>query len=469
MSKKALLIKPLDHCAYVVIPNLGLGYLAASLKKNGFEVLILDCNKGRFDMRSFEGLLAQHDFHLIGFQLYSSGLESAKYMMAEVKKLSRDSILVVGGSQPSGDPEYTLRHFLDVDCAVIGEGEKSIVELMNLSKKEAKDPEHLLKINNLAFLNEKKQLIFTKREFIDDLNTLPDPAWDLIDPRTYTVSPHGTFSKGFPVAPIITSRGCPYQCTFCGAHKIMGYKIRKRKVENVLNEIEHLQEAYGVKEFHIEDDNFTFDKNYVMELSEGILNRGLKFWWACPNGIRVDRIDAEMLRAMEKSGCYSVALGIEFGSDRMLRAVNKNLSVSTIEERVAFIKRNSRLRLTGNFLMGYPGETEEEIKQTIELSLRLPIDKANFIPVMPLPGSHIYEEWKKKFCQDAEIWNYFLYYQFVPGVSAIDEKLLYRYLRQAVMRFYLRPRIISGFVREIRTLNQLKVLLKRIKAILSSG
>ena len=176
------------------------------------------------------------------------------------------------------------------------------------------DANLLSKINNIAFRDAVKGITVNTVKLCEDLDSIPNPAWDLIDPRTYPISPHGTFSKSYPVAPIITSRGCPYLCTFCAGFKSTGRKLRRRSVKMVLDEINYLYRVYGVREFHIEDDNFTLQKEYVMEFTDSLCSSGLKIWWACPNGIRADRLDKEMLLSMERSGCYSFGLGIESGS-----------------------------------------------------------------------------------------------------------------------------------------------------------
>lgn len=464
--KKALLIKPKDNYSYAVIPNLGLGYLGAALKKQGFAVDIFDCNKQSFDLKDFEQRLVKGGFHLVGFQVYTNSLLNAKALAESAKRLLPDAIIVVGGPHPSGDPEQSLHYFKEADCIVVGEGESVITRLMGLSKSDFQNKSALSKINNIAFIDNNKNAVINESVYIDDLDEIPMPAWELIDPRTYRISPHGTFSRAYPVAPIITSRGCPYSCTFCAGFKTTGKRLRRRSVGNVLDEINYLYAEYGVREFHIEDDNFTFQKEYVMEFTESILRIGLKIWWACPNGIRADRLDKEMLIAMEKSGCYSLALGIESGSDRVLKMMKKNITVEEIEEKVALIKNNTKINITGFFLIGYPGESEEDINKTLRFSQKLRIDKASFSPVMPLPGSELYYEWKKKKDANSLDWSKFLYYQIVPFVSEINEKKLSKYLKKSVLQFYLRPKIILGILREIKTAHQLKVLLKRSKTIL---
>lgn len=465
--KKALLVKPMDRYTYAVIPNLGLGYLASQLRNDGFEVIIIDCNKESIDLKAFAEYLSKNkDFHMVGFQLYTNTLPYAKEMIKVVKTTLEDAIIVAGGPHPSGDPAHTLSYIADIDCVITGEAEPSITEIMKLSKKDMSSASALSRIKNVAFRGTGNNVVIGEKVYIEDLDSISFPAWDLIDPRTYPISPHGTFARAYPVAPIITSRGCPFPCTFCAGFQVSGRKIRRRSPGHVLDEIEYLYKDFGVREFHIEDDNFTSKKDYVMDVAKEIMERGLDIWWACPNGIRLDAVDEEMLVAMEKSGCYSIAVGIESGSDSVLKKMKKNLTIVEIEKKIKLIKDTTHISVTGFFLIGYPGETEDDINKTIRLSRRIRIDKASFSPVMPLPGSEIYSDWKKKIDDSSLIWDRFLYYQIVPLVSDIDEKKLKKYIRKALVGFYGRFSIIIGMLMEIRTATQLKILLKRIKTVL---
>lgn len=465
-SGRALLIKPRDYRSYAVIPNLGLGYLAASLQEKGFGAEILDCNNGPFDLRQFEDNLRKRRFDIVGFQLFTSALTDAQRMIEAVKRILPDSVVVVGGPHPSGDPEHALRFLRGVDFAVVGEGEKAIVEIMSLTQENVREKEFFSKIDNLAFIDGNGKFVMNRKVILDNLDEIPMPAWDLIDPRKYATSPHGTFSRGTPIAPIVTSRGCPYPCAFCAVSASHGKKLRRRSSKNVLDEMDYLCREYGIEEFHIEDDNFTFDKAFVLEICEGMRKRGLDVWWACPNGIRLDTIDAEMLRAMEDSGCYSVALGIESGSDRVLQIMRKKLTVKEIENSINLIKQTTKIHLTGFFLLGFPGETVEDMQATIDFAKKIKIDKANFAIVMPFPGSQVHREWKNRIGDESVDWMKFLYYQIVPGVSGLEEKVLKRYLKRAMSSFYFRPKILLGALREIKTFHQLKILVKRMGNIL---
>jgi anaerobic magnesium-protoporphyrin IX monomethyl ester cyclase len=341
-----------------------------------------------------------------------------------------------------------------------------VVGLAKIKRADLKDASVMDKITNISYRGGDGVPRVNDMGYIPDLDSMPMPAWDLIDPRSYPEAPHGTFARSFPIAPIITSRGCPYKCSFCARFRIHGRKIRRRSPSAVLDEIELLSGRYGVKELHIEDDNFTMGKEYAKDVLSGIIDRGIKISIALPNGVRIDALDTELLGLMERAGVYSLGIGIESGSDRILRRMQKGLNTRTISNGVDFIKTHSRIRITGFFLIGHPEETERDILRSMVFANRLKLDTVSFSPLMPLPGSEIYDEWKKRVDFDNVDWSKFLHYQFIPHMSSIDIKKLEKLLRGANLSFYLRPHIFMGLLKEVRTPYQMKMLLKRANKIL---
>lgn len=463
---RVLLIKPISQYCYTIAPNLGLGYLASTLRHGGHDVTFLDCDKERFDLEKFAAHMSGKDYDVVGFQLYTNGLHTTKRQLEIVRQYVKDALIVIGGPHATGDPNQALAFLKDADIAVLGEAEGIICEIAGLRKADLKNIAALKKISNIAYRDLAGKVCVNPITNIEDLDKIPMPAWDLMDPRSYPDAPHGTFARAFPIAPIVTSRGCPYSCTFCASFTMHGRKMRRRSCESVLDEIAFLNAKYGVKEFQIEDDNFTMGKEYAKEVLSGIIERGFKIWISLPNGIRIDSLDEELLRLMERAGCYSLSIGVESGSDRILKMLQKNLTTKEIEDKARLVKRYTKIRMTGFFLIGHPEETEEDIMKSIDFAVRLPLDGASFSPLMPLPGSRIYDEWKERVDFGRVDWNKFLYYQFIDSVSGIEIKKLERYLKKANIRFYIRPRIWLGLLNDVRTPYQLKVLLDRARKIL---
>jgi len=433
------------------------------LRKDNHKVEIVDSGKEKLTYEQFAKLIKKNNYDVIAFQTFTSDMESVKKHSNIIKKLDPNALIIIGGPQPSGDPEGTMDYLKNIDFAFMGECEIALPEFLRLNKKDLLSEEKLKKVPNLIWRS-KKGLIINPVKIVENLDDLDFPAWDLIDPREYPVAPHGTFNKNFPIAPIIITRGCPYQCTFCAGFKVTGRRFRARSVENIIKEIELLYHKYGVRELNIEDDNFTLRRDLVEGVCSEILKKKLKISWSCPNGIRLDTLDKELIQLMEKAGCYSVAVGIESGSDKILKKMKKNLSKEKVKEKVKLIKDNTNIKVTGFFLLGHPDETERDILETINFAKELHIDKAGFAFMMPLPGTEIWEKWKNSPKSINCDYKNFFYYRIVP-LSNIPSKRLIRLYRKAIWDFYFRPKIMIGLISEIKTLNQVKILLERVTKI----
>jgi len=462
---KVLLVNPLtlDSSMVNITPNLGLGYIATSLKNNGFEVEIFDgVKKGMTRDRLFERL-KKRDYDVAGFQVYTRSVSETQDALEFVRQNNPDAITIIGGPHPSGDPIGSMK-YMSVDYAFRGEAEIGIVQLLKrLSKREDISFE---RINNLIWKNN-GDIIANPLIPIQNLDSVGMPSWEMINPNDYPYAPIGAFSKKSPLTSISTTRGCPYSCTFCANNTIMGRKVRARSIESVLAEMELLHDKYGVREFQIIDDNFTWRKELVVGVCEGIIKRGWDIALSFPNGVRLATLDEEILRLLERAGCYSLGLGIESGSRKTLRDMKKAQTLEEIMEKVNLIHRVTRIRTTGFFIIGYPTETREDILQTIQFAKKLPIHRAQFTICLPVPGS----EMTKQLIEQGKLNNYdfsnvsFQNIVYVPETMTLDE--LHSLRLKAYREFYLRARIILGILSEIRNLEHLKFILRRVLKILS--
>ena len=454
-NMKILLLKPISDIYYVIQPNLGLGYLATIIRNEGHEVKILDAGKENLTWDKFKEIVKEN-YDIIGIQMFTHEILDVEKHIKIIRENS-DSTIIVGGAHISGLPEKTMK--MDIDFGFIGESEIGIREFIKL-KKEEYIAANLSHIPNLVWKME-ENIIVNKKTQYKNLDDIQYPAWDLMPVNEYPLAPHGSFSRKKIVAPIIATRGCPYKCTFCGGKSVTGIKLRTRSVKNIIDEILFLYDKYKVKEFQIVDDNFTLKNKFVTEFCERIISLNLDLALSLPNGIRIDSLNEELLKLMEKAGFYSFAIGIESGNDRILKIMKKDLDKETIREKIELIKKHTKINITGFFLIGYPGETEEEILETIEFAKSLNIDKASFMFVMPLPGSELWDLYEDK---DVN-WADFFYYRIVKGFSDIPTERLKRLHKKAVREFYLRPKIILGLIKEIKTLNQIKMILRRFSNI----
>ncbi|MDP2941075.1 MAG: radical SAM protein [Candidatus Omnitrophota bacterium] len=380
---KIALVRP-NYYTHLITPHLGLGYLSSFLKKHGFSVEIIDAlNLGLSD-EEVSSRCADAD--LVGINCLSDYYPEVISLSRALKRQGKT--VVLGGPHPSSLPELSLEE-TGADFVALGEGEETLLELASALK----DNQAERKITGLFSA---RQRDFARRGLIKDLDELPFPDWGQMDPRQYKKAPHGGVVKKFPVAPICTTRGCPFSCTFCASPSFWERKIRFRSPRNVADEIEYLVDNFQVREIHFEDDNLTLKKEHALAICEEILRRNLRICWATPNGIRADTVDMELLRLMKRSGCYQVAFGIESASNQILKNIKKETNLAVISAAVR-LAHKAGLLTQGFFIFGLPGETEETIAETIRFAGKLPLDKAQFLLLDILPGSELWEKLKGQF------------------------------------------------------------------------
>lgn len=455
-SNCVFLVVPISQTHYIV-PPIGLGYLASALRSDGHSnVVILDCLKERMSYQELRQFFKKWQPKIVGFQVFSYDFNSVVKSIRILKEECPESKVLIGGPHVSATAADSLREIEGADFGFVGEAEIGLPLLVRRILGEEIDfkkiPGLVWRENNIIYQNPKA--------IIKDLDSLKFPAWDLISPASYPDTPQGAFYMNFPIAPISTTRGCPYACSFCGSGVNMGHKLRFRKINNVLDEMEMLYRDFTVKEFHIIDDLFNFNKERVLQFCQGIKDRKLKISYTFPNGLRLNQIDKEMLREMKATGLYAFTVGIESGSQRILDLMNKNLSLEIIEEKINLIK-SVGLEPNGFFIIGYPGETIEDIKATVRFAKKLKLKRAHFSNFLPLPGT----EATKALIDSGELKNVqwdTLFYSKVPyAPKGITKKQLKNLQRMAFLEFYLRPDILYKMILDIKSLNHLKSILKR--------
>lgn len=361
------------------IPDLGLGYLATALRKDGNTVSILQ-GKDR-DLSDIRQALQDFQPELIGLKVLSIEIPSVIQAITLIREQRPSAVLVLGGPHISvAPPEDTMGYFSSVDFAIRGEAEYA---LPRLTRALAEGQKQFQNIPGLIY-RDKGQIKANPVENVQELDEVDYPAWDLIDPRNYNEGWY-FWSPEFPRAPILTSRGCPYRCAFCAQNVVGGKRVRRRSLEHVFTEMELLQKTYGVFNFDFVDDNFILKRDYVRQFCEGVLNRGWKIKWNCC-GARLDFLDLELVQLMEAAGCNIISIGFESGTQRVLDYMKKDLNIDFARQQTRMIVENTSIRIMGLFILGYPTETEEEIRRTIQWALDLPIFIASFTTFIIFPG-----------------------------------------------------------------------------------
>ncbi|MFH0985372.1 MAG: radical SAM protein [Candidatus Omnitrophota bacterium] len=320
----------------------------------------------------------------------------------ECAELARKALphakIVLGGVHPSCAPEESVA-IPDVDYVICGEGEKSFTALLShlLAGSSEIPPGVYWKENNRMRNSGPPAMIL-------DIEPLPMPAYDLLNLELYRrTAVTDLIHRGDKVEltmPIITSRGCPFQCIFCAAYRLNGRRWRGRSPSRVVGEIEILYRQYGIRSFSIEDSNFSYDEQRALDICEEILRRGLKIRWNTPNGLRADRVTPRLIDAMKRAGCYEVTLAAEHGDQEFLtKVVRKGLDLESIFRAGAII-RKAGLPVTCYLMMGFPGETEKELFRTVVFGRKLAL--AGIFPLIfisaPFPGTAMYQSFVEKGC-----------------------------------------------------------------------
>lgn len=367
-------------------PPLGLAYLAGVLEKSNHGVKIFDFGLEP-DLQANIQARKILSFRpgVIGISSLTNTYYSAIELAKSIKDKDKNIPIVMGGPHPTIFPEETLQN-LCVDFVVFGEGEHSLLELVNTLKDKK-----FKKIKGLAFKDKQGIKINPPRPLIKDLDDLPFPARHLLELDKYPLRD----TEGNLMATIMSSRGCPYGCTYC-FKGIFGRRYRIRSAENVVDELEQVKNKFGINSFYFIDDLFTFDKKRVFEIVRLIQKRGLNLTWQCLS--RVDQVTPQMLKEMRKAGCNRIHFGIESGNEKILKAINKQITIGQVKKAIKWCKKVG-IYSKGYFMIGLPGDDKKTIKQTIDFSVKLAslgLDEAMFSLTTPFPGSALWEHVPKK-------------------------------------------------------------------------
>jgi len=397
------------------IPPLGLCYIAGILRENGFSVSVIDCPAGNISER--EALVRikaiRPDFIII-----SPGTSALTNDLDFIKRLGDEGLAFTSigcGTHLTVLPEDGLSGGLDY--IVRGEPEMTTLELIS-ALKSGKD---LSKVKGISYLKNGEVINNERRKLIENLDTLPLPARDLISDFYY----EPPYSGGGRFTIMTVSRGCPYPCTYCATSSYYGRKVRFRSVDNVLDEIREIKMKYDIIGFW--DDTFTLKRKYVIELMKRIVSENLTVPFLCMS--RIDTVDGEMLSYMKRAGCRLILYGVESASQRVLDILNKKTKVDGVEK-VFDMTRDAGIETAGFFMIGTPGETRREIIETIELAHHLDPDYVSFNITTPYPGSELYKKYKHIFKK----WEDF------DARHSMDEdgKVLEGYIDRAYRSFYFR-------------------------------
>ena len=379
-------------------------YLGAVLKKNGDEIQILDMkalkpddydNPMPYYEKTFINTVNRFKPELIGIGcLFSGNFPDLLHFSVLSKENFNEIPIVIGGIHPTIYAEKILYECPSIDWVILAEGEESIVQMVNRIKDGSYNFED---IDGFAYRKNGKIIVNPKTQYIQDLNSLPFPAYDLINIEDYyedTSDWHNP--KNLPIntsLPIISSRSCPNRCNFCSMYMVMGPRWRPRPPKNVVDEIEYLYNKYNLHHFSIMDDNFTLNKKRTLEICKDIIRRGLDIQFETPNGISINTLDGEVMNALVSAGLIRVYLAIESGSEYIRNKVmGKHLSTEKIYEIIDLTKQYKQLYVKAYFIIGMPEETHTTLEETYNMIKKINVDRIYLHNIIPFPGTKVFEQ-----------------------------------------------------------------------------
>lgn len=410
---------------------MGCGYIAAALEDQGYEVRCLDAiaedhnstqrvgkKLVRYGLDNEAILQSIQDFcpDVIGFSCqFSVQYEPTKELVQEIKRVRPEIVTIIGGTHSSAQPEDVLRE-IPVDYVVISEGEETVVHLL----KRLQEGAPLEGLDGLGYRSGSRICVIPKTHFIEDLDSISSPARHLFNMEKYLDTARGWGpSKRRRRLSLITSRGCPFHCIFCGIHLNTGKKFRMRSPGSVLKEIQQVAKDYGVNEILFEDDNISINRARMLELVQGISDLGLDIVWSAPSGIALWTLDEQLLGMMKESGCYKIYLGLESGNERVLKnVIRKQLyDKDEIRKRVKMIKMHG-FETVGFWVLGNPGETKKDMWDTIDFARELGLDYNQVLIALPYKGTRLYDVCREN--------GYFAYSEHLDPNHMIETKALIR-------------------------------------------
>jgi anaerobic magnesium-protoporphyrin IX monomethyl ester cyclase len=442
-SRRILLIKSRsnDPTWKQVSHPLGLMAIAAYLReKYRYEVRIEDLRVTGADCSRLESDIRLFAPDAVGISALTFETNAIPRIAGCVKRVNADIPVLLGGPHATAYPEKALQ-IPGVDYVVIGEGEIIVAQLLErlFEQRDVSD------IKGICY-RANNQIVSTGRgELIKDINDLPMPAYDLIPIESYANFSRMSRTGSGKYMTVFSSRGCPYQCIYC--HNIFGKEFRFRSAEKLFREIEHLYHNHGIRDFEILDDIFNLNRDRLIDFCDRIINSGMKITIAFPNGLRGDLLDEHQLRKLRQAGTIFIGFAIETGSPRMQKLIKKNIQLERIRENIE-IAHSLGIHPHGFFMIGFPGETLDEMKMTVKFMLSSKLHSCGLFVVMPFEGTELGAMAKEM--GKAPVSNFSLSYHTENFVNLTKSPAasVNRLRRQAILRFYLNPVRLFVLVRD---------------------
>jgi radical SAM superfamily enzyme YgiQ (UPF0313 family) len=415
-------------------PPLGILYCAGVLIDEGIEVSILDQAAKVFSTRQTVNWVKKENPEILGFSVLNSSMEEAVKIAGQAKMENPNLTIVFGNYHATFNAERILNKYPFVDMIVRGEGEYTCLELGKCLEKGGK----LRKVAGITFRKNGNVVSSPDRPLIKDLDSLPFPDRDLIDAQ-YSSTIYGVKVATKKFYTIVSSRGCPFRCTFCGCRKFAQGIWRPRSVENIMAELESLL-SEGYEQFLFVDDNFTLNQKRVAEFCRRVKKEGIDIEWFCDS--RVNNCRYDVFRQMVKAGCKILYFGMESANQRILNYYKKGITPNDSRSAVEKARKANIDVIVGSFILGAPDETKREIQNTLKFTHELDIDVPQLNILGAFTGTDLWRDLVTKgFIDEDKLWETGVYVPKVSPQSVPFEEIrymIYDYFRA----FYLRPKLL---------------------------
>jgi magnesium-protoporphyrin IX monomethyl ester (oxidative) cyclase len=433
-------------------PPLGILSIAAVLEKFGYKVEVIDSPTLQLDFNSWLSKVKSIKPDVIGISMQTP-MAPKGYMAAKlIKQEMPDIPLIAGGSHPSVMVEEALNNGFDI--VVRGEGEYTALELINHLENKGLEKTGLSDIAGIAFKFNDKIVKTNDRPLIQNLDELPWPARHLVDMNKYTL-----FGKNINIAHIMASRGCPYGCIYCITSYYWGRRFRYRSAENVIEEIKYLYDKYHAKTIVFTDDEFTANWKFVKDFIDLLKKNNLDISFSC--GTRVDLINKDLMKLLYDNGCNALYFGVESASQDTLNKIGKRITIEQAKKVFSYAKELKGFT-TGSFILGFPWETVDDMKKTIEFAVKLNPDYAQFTALTPYPGTPLYDYALKNNLIVDKNWEHYTTVRPVMRGFNFSDKDLGRMIIYAYRKFYVRLNFMAREMRAGRFLDLFKIISKNL-------
>ncbi len=432
-----------------------LAYCASVLRKAGHQVALSDCIVEEIDFEMLKSKALEFKPDLAIINTATPSIASDIKTNRVLKEALPDIKTAFIGIHVTALPEDVLSMDGSIDYLIRGEPEMTALEL-------AEAIEHnkpIANIKGISYLQNGKPMHNPPREPLRNLDDLPFPAYDLIEHDKYIMPFLG---KRFLL--IATGRGCPYRCNFCADTTYYGHKLNLRSPSSIADEMEWAIRSFNINHFLFWSESFTINQRFAEAVADEIIARKLDVHWVCNS--RVDNVNPRMLGKFKQAGCWMVGYGIESGSQRVLELMNKKTTLDDARQAVKWTKQ-AGLEVTGHCVIGYPGETEQEIWQTLRFAIELDLDFAQFYCAVPFPGSELYETAREGGLINNRDWTFYEQNFSVFETEQLSSERIMELRSKLYRRFYFRPRMFYKTLKRIRSARDISLVASMFKDFLT--